>query len=160
MISLLLLFTIISTSVLLLKFVWFLFVIMDYTPQQRAKFVRIFYQENSSYQAFKARIKRETKKSQPKMPSLNSIQKWVEDFESTGSVQSRRGKSKTKLVRTEENIEKVREHFEAHPHDSVRRNGLKLTKDTIHRILREDLNWHPYKIQILQTLRNPDQIAR
>ena len=63
-------------------------------------------------------------------------------------------------VRTEANIERVRQHFNDHPHDSLRKNGLNLKKSTVQRILKEDLKWHPYKIQLLQDLSDLDHTAQ
>lgn len=132
---------------------------MNYTAEQRAYFVKVFYQENSSYASFKARIKREKKMTDAKIPTANALKKWVNDFEEKGSVQNTQ-KRQPKRVRTEENIEKVRQHFEDHPHDSVRRNGLNMSKSTVHRILREDLGLHPYKLQTSQALSNLNHAAR
>lgn len=133
---------------------------MQYTNKQRAQFVLMFIEEGRNYAAFKARIKRETKKANPKIPEVKSVKKWLQDFQTTGSVQNRQGKNQPKRIRTKENIEKVRKHFKAHPHDSVRRCGLGLSKSTVHRILKEDLRMRPYKIQTIQTLRSANHVAR
>ena len=63
-------------------------------------------------------------------------------------------------MRIEENIERVRQHFNDYPHDPLRKSGLSLKKSTIHRILKKDLHRHPYKIQLLQALSNTDHATR
>jgi hypothetical protein len=133
---------------------------MTYTDKEKAKLVGTFIEEGRNYKSFTTRIRRDAKNGRASVPDNKSIKKWTKQFEMKGSIQDLRGKNQPKRVRTEANIERVRKHFEKHPHDSVRRNGLQLKKSTVHRILKEDLQWHPYKIQMLQKLRNQDHASR
>lgn len=145
---------------------------MQFTDQQKAEFIVKFIEERRSYVNFVRRIRREQGRNAI-IPIENTLKNWLDNFMKTASVQSQRGKVKSRLVdkkffistsfrrvRTPETIDRVKNHFETHPHDSVRKNGLGLAKSTLHEILRKDLKWHPYKIQLLQELYPSDHIAR
>ena len=54
----------------------------------------------------------------------------------------------------------MRREFTARPHSSTRRNATGLSQPTVQRILRQDLRWHPYRIQLLQELGANDHTAR
>jgi len=49
-------------------------------------------------------------------------------------------------VRTEENINLVRQALEENPRTSLRRNNTGIPKFTLNNIIKLDLRWHPYKI--------------
>jgi hypothetical protein len=61
-------------------------------------------------------------------------------------------------ARSLENIETVRELFVQNPHMSTRRaaNALPISRSSIQRILKEDLKFHPYKLQHVQELKPQD----
>jgi hypothetical protein len=69
---------------------------MTYSDQQKAKFLLKFVEEGYNYSRFKARIKRDTRQSNPRVPDTKTINNWVEIFRETGSVHGQRGKNTPK----------------------------------------------------------------
>lgn len=63
-------------------------------------------------------------------------------------------------MRTPDNIERVR--VERSPHPSARRHSVTLgiSNRTVRRILHQDLHFHPYKIQMVQALKETDYVSR
>jgi len=61
-------------------------------------------------------------------------------------------------VRTPENIEAVRNALEQSPRRSAVRHAqaLRLSDTTVRRILHQDLNFHPYKLMLVQELNQQD----
>jgi len=95
------------------------------------------------------------------VPSRNSILDWYHKFQNTGSV-LRTYKGSQKSVRTPENIERVRQAIEQSPQRSARRHSqwLNLSTRTVQRILHNDLQLFPYKVQIVQRLLPNDFVTR
>jgi hypothetical protein len=87
------------------------------------------------------------------VPSRNSILDWYYKFQNTGSVLTTY-KGSQKSVRTPENIERVRQAIDQSPQRSTRRHSqsLNLSTRTVRRILHNDLQLFPYKVQIVQQL--------
>jgi hypothetical protein len=69
---------------------------MSFTDRQKANFVLKFAEEGYNYASFKLRIKRDAKRSQPRIPDIKSIKSWVEAFRTSGTVHGERGKNKAK----------------------------------------------------------------
>ena len=66
-----------------------------------------------------------------------------------------------KTSRTPANINAVQEVLDENPTGvSCRRNGLGLSSACFNRIVRSDLNWHPYKIHINHQLKEQDFAIR
>jgi len=65
-------------------------------------------------------------------------------------------------LRTPENIERVRQVFVRSPRRSASRNviALRMSDRTVRRILREDLNFHPYKMVMAQAINDHDTVNR
>ena len=94
---------------------------------------------------------------------MTSIKKIVQKFEVHGTCHNRnKGNSGRRVsARTELNIDTVRESTVRSPKKSIRRRSseLGLTKSTVQRIMKQDFNLYPYKLEIKQTLtdRNKEQ---
>ena len=86
-------------------------------------------------------------------PSRKIIGQWVRQWDETGSVQVK-ARTRRNTVRSPENIQCVRIALERSPHRSVRRHSqiLNLSDRSVRRILHHDLNFYPYKLQIVQEL--------
>jgi hypothetical protein len=69
---------------------------MPYTDQQKALFVLKFAEEGYEYAKFVTRVKRDSRRANPRVPDVNTIKNWLEAFSSTGSVHGERGKNKPK----------------------------------------------------------------
>ena len=91
-------------------------------------------------------------------PSINLIQSWVARFRATGSTLNRPRSGPTPSVATDENIERVMVSVAENPRLSLRARSsiLGITKSTLQVIMRKKLKFHPYKIQIVQDLKDSD----
>ena len=102
-------------------------------------------------------------------PSKSTIVRWVMKFrehetvvdlcsKATGGTYSGRKKS----ARTEENIAAVRNSVGRSPKKSVRRRSqeLRMTRESLRRVLMSDLHLYAYKIQIKQQLTDADKEKR
>ena len=78
---------------------------------------------------------------------------WVHNFRTTASATKKHGVSK-RTVRTPENVEAVRNAVDQSPRRSAVRHAqaLRLSDTTVRRILHQDLNFHPFKLLIVQEL--------
>lgn len=91
------------------------------------------------------------------VPSRKAILLWVKNFEATASTTKKIGGSE-KTIRTPENIDRVRDALTRSPRKSARRHSaqLGLSNRSVRRILKNDLHYHPYKMQIVQALQPND----
>lgn len=96
------------------------------------------------------------------VPSRNTILKWVGNFRNTASAMKIKPSGRPRTVRTQENIETVRRSVLQSPNRSARRQSLVLamSNSSLRRILHLDLNFHPYKIVMVQTLNERDFASR
>jgi hypothetical protein len=94
------------------------------------------------------------------MPSAHAIKTWIKNFEETGSTLKTKTGS-VKSVCTPENVARVK-GAQRSPTRSARRHAVSLgTSDRrVRRILHKDLHYHPYKIQIVHTLKDVDHANR
>lgn len=133
----------------------------QWSKQQRSFAVKAFYQ-SGSYTAARRRFRLHFRinRNRP-VPSVNSIKLWVQNFENIGETRNRRGGS-ARSVRTPENIERVRVAMTRSPRTSARRHsiGLRISNSSLRRVLKLDLHYHPYKIQVVQALNENDFAAR
>lgn len=90
--------------------------------------------------------------------SENFIRKWIIKFQATGSAinQPRPGPSRTS--RTEEIINEVAASVRRNSRLLIRKRAaaFNVTKSTVERVLKRDLKFHPYKIQIVQKINEND----
>jgi len=127
---------------------------------ENAEIVKLFYEENKSPSLVRQRLM----EIHPyiKAPSRKKIYRIVKKFECYGAVNDRRheNQGRPRSGRTEENITKVREIIEETPRKSVRGVLKDISNDTsmssVYRILKFDLKLHPYKISVMQSLKDTD----
>ena len=77
-----------------------------------------------------------------------TVRRTIAKFCSHGTIVLNRNKGNSgRLVtkRTPENIQLVYQQIEEHERFSTRRNELNLSRSTIQRIIKKDLNYYPYK---------------
>jgi len=86
----------------------------------------------------------------------------VRNFRETASAAKRKPPGREPSLRTHENVEQVRQAFARSPRRSVSRNAiaLRISDRTVHRILHKDLNFHPYKMVMVQAINNQDIVNR
>lgn len=98
-------------------------------------------------------------------PNRATIFKNVRKYETFGTSQNRhKGNSgRRRTARTPENIDAVRgalQNVQNQGNVSCRRNTLGMDKSTFQRIVKKDLNWHPFKIHIRHKLLETDYPRR
>lgn len=91
-------------------------------------------------------------------PSVNLIRSWVQRFRATASAMNVPRPGPSRSSRTPENIELVESSLRENPRLSIRKRAasLGLPRAIIHEILKKDLKFHPFKIQIVQELKESD----
>jgi len=96
------------------------------------------------------------------VPSHNTVLLWVRNFRETASAVKRKPPGREPLLRTPDNIERVHHAFVVSPRRSSKRNAIALIMSdcTVRRILHKDLNFHPYKTVMVQTIRDQDTVNR
>ena len=86
--------------------------------------------------------------------SPNTVLLWVRNFRETASVAKSKPPGREPSVWTPENIEQVRQAFVISSRWSASKNAfaLRTSNGTVRQILHEDLNFHPYKMFMLQAI--------
>jgi len=133
-----------------------------WTGAQRAFAVKAFYRNGDNLAIAQPEFRREFGIHRNRaVPSAQAIKTWVRNFEVTGSTLKTKGGS-VKTVRTPNNIAVVREAIARSPHRSARRHSvsLGLSEASVRRILHKDLNFFPYKIQVIHDLHERDYVNR
>jgi|UniRef100_A0A2S2QFU9 hypothetical protein len=84
----------------------------------------------------------------------NTILRWVTAFNTTGTVLMKRTNGRNRAIRTLENVDRVRLDTLRSPNHSVRLRAVALgiNESSVRRILKIDLAFHPYKIQVCHQL--------
>ena len=97
-----------------------------------------------------------------RVPYRNTIKEWVQNFRENASALERKYRGRIPTVRTPESVDKVRMTIVKIPRRSVRRHSaaIGLTDRSVRRILHKNLNFHPYKIAIVQELNDLDMANR
>jgi hypothetical protein len=135
---------------------------MAWTPQQRAFTVKTFH-ESKSYVTTQREYRRYFAVDRNNVvPSAHAIKTWVHNFQETGSALKRKPPGSQRTVRTEANIAAVRVSVERSPRRSAHHHAstLRLSDRSVRRILHLDCKFHPYKIQVVQELKERDLVAR
>ena len=131
---------------------------MQLSKEQRI-FIVAVHTETRSYKQVKERF--DEAFPERTSPSKSTISSTIQKFNSKGSVlnQNKGNSGRIRTARSERNIEYVRQIIEDEPTISCRRNHSGLTKSTFNRIVKKELNYHPYKIMTQQEL-SPENINR
>ncbi|GAB1864039.1 DUF4817 domain-containing protein [Camponotus japonicus] len=124
------------------------------TTEEKFYFIECFFSRGKIYSsAFKGF---RSKYGPHKVTSETTLKRIIDNFMQYGTIQNRRhdlpGPSAS--IAVEKNIDKVKNYFEQNPNASIRKGAqaLKISKTTLHRILKHFLNMHPYKITSHQLL--------
>jgi hypothetical protein len=96
------------------------------------------------------------------VPSRNIVLLWVRNFRELASAAKRKPPGSEPSLRTPENIERVWQAFVRSPRRSASRNaiGLRMYDRTVRRILHENLNFHSYKMVMVQAINDQDTVNR
>ena len=97
-----------------------------------------------------------------RVPSKHAIKTWIKNFEETGSVLKKKQTGRPRSARTPQNIKAVRASVLRNPRHSVHKlaAAVRLSRECVRRILHVDLKFHPYKLQIVQELKENDHQLR
>ena len=101
-------------------------------------------------------------------PHKFQITRWVKKFKDTGTLMksTKKGQKSTSgrklTARPPESVDAVRNRVVRNPKKSLRKRSqeLSLSRSSVHRILKNDLQLYPYRIQIKQTLTQNDMAKR
>lgn len=129
-----------------------------WSPEHRAYAVEVFFKNGDSYVRTQRLFRSHFNVGRHgDVPDRSTIANWVRLFKNTSSTQGKPGGS-LKTVRTPRNVERVRVAVNRSPKRSARKQSLALqiSNRSLRRILHEDLQFHPYKIQVAQELKEPD----
>lgn len=133
-----------------------------WTGEHRGYAIKAYYQNGESLVQTRRDFRRHFNipRNQP-VPSDNAMKMWVNNLEQTGSTYRKRGGS-ARTIRTPENIERVRQAMLRSPRRSAIRHAtrLRISDRSVRRILHQDLRYHPYKIQVVQSLHPGDYQQR
>lgn len=127
-----------------------------YTNQQRF-FIAAWYECFQSVVTVKRKFREKFGKN-AKLPVHNTIKAIHTKLSKSGEPDDRPRMGRPISSRSDENISVVSAHITAHPETSQRRTSISLgmSKTTIQRILRQDLQLRPYKIRVLHELSEED----
>ncbi|KAF2345954.1 Protein of unknown function DUF4817 [Trinorchestia longiramus] len=128
---------------------------MQLTKEQRI-FINNVYVKRKS-------LKEGQNELEQRFPERSSpTKKTVNKFRTRGTISNlNKGNSgPLKTVRTNENIERVRQVITENPKVSKRRNGTELSSSSFQRIARNDLQYYPYRAKVKQQLLEGDYPRR
>ena len=96
------------------------------------------------------------------VPDSHTIRRWIAKWRRDGSVRDSTSPGRPRTVRTEEHIEHVQASMERSPQTSLRRRKqtLRMTLGSVHRILHLDLHARAYKMQVVNALKPDDKVSR
>lgn len=149
-------------SIIVIITVYHLGTMDRWTGEQRGFAVKAYFQNDESFIQTRRVLRRHFKIPRNQLlTSDNAIRTQVNNLKQTGSTTKNRGGS-AKTVQTPENIERVRQAIQKNPHRSALRHVARLAMNdrSVRRILHLDIHFHPYKIQIVQSLNPGDYQKR
>ena len=135
----------------------------QWTAQHRAFIVEAYFKNGDSAVTTQRLFRRHFNiPCHGRVPCCNTIKEWVQNFRENASALKTKPRGRIPTVRTPENVDKVRMAIVKNPRRSVRRHSaaIGLSDCSVRRILHKDLNFHPYKIAIVQELSDRDTANR
>ena len=96
------------------------------------------------------------------IPDRKSILCWVRSFRTTGSIMKQNSSGRPCTARTPENVDRVRASVLESPRRSTRLHTptLGLSSRSLQHILKNELEFHPYKFMIVQKIYECDHNQR
>ena len=133
---------------------------------EEKSFCVTLYLETKSLKTVQARHRR--KFIFNNFPHKFQITRWVKKFKDTGTLMksTKKGQKSTSgrklTARPPESVDAVRNRVVRNPKKSLRKRSqeLSLSRSSVHRILKNDLQLYPYRIQIKQTPTQNDMAKR
>lgn len=131
-----------------------------YTLKQRLEIIKLYYQNNESVSlTYRAILKNNLFQ---KHPAESTIRRLINKFESSGSINDAIIQKRERTARSQGNIDAVSASVNKNPNLSIRRRSseLEVSETSLWRILRNDLHFRPFKIQLTQELKTFDHSSR
>ncbi|XP_069594588.1 bromodomain-containing protein 7 isoform X2 [Ranitomeya imitator] len=136
--------------------------IMQWTREERSFCVEAYFSNAHSIIAVQRAFRLQfAVPPRGRVPGRQSIVNWVNAFRTAGNVSCvRRGPERR--ITTPQNIERVRAAVLQSPKRSARKQSfaLGISRRSLHRILHDELNFHPYKMCVVQHLSAWDYLTR
>lgn len=131
-----------------------------YTLEQRWEILKTYLQNSES--STKTVRKLRSKFGRNEAPSTQYVDQFVTRVRETGSLLDKTTRSRTRTVRTTENIAAVAQSVQEEPSTSTRHRSqeLNISRTSLMRILHKDLGMTPYKVQLVQELKPHDHPQR
>ena len=132
---------------------------MAWDTADRAAAVKMYYREGSIVERSQRPLRREL--GWRRIPVRRELKCWARRFEETGSV-ARATHQGSRLRISSETISKVKLAIFRNPRLSVRQLSVRtgVRRSTVHKILQQQLQLHPYKLQHVQHLKRGDKAKR
>lgn len=128
---------------------------VQFSTEHRVFMVRKYFESKSFVAVIEAFRNHFPDKDPPSKSTIfRNVDKYSRDGTSLNLNKQRSGRPRT--VRTQENIEVVRQTLAENPTLSTRRNPFNITQSSVTRIIKCDLRWHPYKIHLRHELKEQD----
>ena len=130
------------------------------TDQAKAECVLWMHECQSPTQVIRKYRNKYSKNSRKKIPSRSTIRLWYRNFLETGHVMSQTKKGRKAV---DPNIvERLQRIFREQPRTSIRvaSQQVPVSVGTVHRIVRKQLKFYPYKIQMVHALKQADYQKR
>lgn len=130
------------------------------TAQQRVEVIKQFYLNKGSIVATIRKLRHFF--GQHHVPKRSIIYHVIENFEKRYTLGEVPRVGRPRSVRTTSHIEAVRVSVGESPGTSVRRRAqeLNVSKTSLWKMMRKDLLFFPYKIQLVQELKDTDHLRR
>ncbi|XP_069589851.1 carboxypeptidase B2-like isoform X2 [Ranitomeya imitator] len=136
--------------------------IMQWTREERSFCVEAYFSNAHSIIAVQRAFRLQfAVPPRGRVPGRQSIVNWVNAFRTAGNVSCvRRGPERR--ITTPQNIERVRAAVLQSPKRSAQKQSfaLGISRRSLHRILHDELNFHPYKMCVVQHLSAWDYLTR
>jgi len=135
----------------------------QWTAQHRAFVVEAYFKNGGSAVTTQRLFRRHFNiPRHGRVSCRNTLKEWAQNFRENASALKRKPRGRIPMVRTPENVDKVRVAIVKSPRRLVRRHSdaAGLSDRGVRRILLKDLNFHPYKIAIFQELSDRDMANR
>jgi len=135
----------------------------QWNGQQRALAIKMFYKNSDSFKAAQREFRHFYNLGRHgAVPSKHAITNWINNFEETGSALKKKPTGRPRSARTPQNIDVVHEVVLRSPRRSIRKQAaaVEISRESVRRILHLDLKFHPYKLQVVQQLKENDYQLR
>jgi hypothetical protein len=132
----------------------------ELTPQQRVEVIKTFYLNKCSLTNTRRKLRNFF--GLHHVPSSSTIQRVIKNFEILHTLGDVPRSGRKRSVRTPEKVDEVRQSVGERPGTSSRRRAqeMGMSQGSLLKILKKDLHFYPYKIQLTQELQENDHIRR